>query len=210
MYASAREAFGRGRDHIDRNITAYHERRRRLTFIACYARQRTESALGDRHDCSVQARADKFPSLPLWGVGIAVMLLSTGGFGALLVWMPAPTGASRDILPVSSTEFAQPVAAMDPATLPAEGTARRKKRCDECGLIESILEMEGHGEAFPLTAAGRPASENQNRTSVRSASRNITVRLEDGSSRVIIDANPGRWRRGERVIVIVGLDEPKR
>jgi len=147
--------------------------------------------------------------LPLWGIGTAVMLLSTGGFAALMVWMPA-TGASHDILPVSSTEFAQPVAAMDPATLPVKGTARRKKRCDECGFIESIRETEGHGDAIPLAAAGRPAAENQNRTPVRSASRKITVRLEDGSSRVIIDANPGRWRRGERVIIIGGLDESKR
>jgi hypothetical protein len=141
---------------------------------------------------------------------MAVMLLSTGGFAALMVWMPASTGASRDILPVSSVESAKPVAAMDPATLPAEGTARRKKRCDECGLIESIRETEGHGGAIPRAAAGRPAAENQNRAPVRSASRTITVRLEDGSSRVIIDANPGRWRRGERVIIIGGLDESKR
>jgi len=158
----------------------------------------------------MQARADKFPSLPLWGVGMAVMLLSSGGFAAMMVWMPAPTGASRDILPVSSVESAEPAAAMDPATLPVKGTVRRKKRCDECGFIESIRETEGHGDAIPLAAAGRPAAENQNRTSVRSASRNITVRLEDGSSRVIIDANPGRWRRGERVIIIGGLDESKR
>ena len=158
----------------------------------------------------MQLRADKFPSLPLWGVGMAVMLLSTGGVAALMAWTPARTGASRDVLPVSSVESAKPVAAMDPATLPVEGTARRKKRCDECGFIESILETEGHGEAIPLTTAGRPAAEDRSRTPVRSASRKITVRLEDGSSRVIIDANPGRWRRGERVIVIVGLDEPKR
>jgi len=157
----------------------------------------------------VQARADKFPSLPLWGIGMAVMLLSSGGFGALMVWMP-PAGASRDILPVSSVDSAEPLAAMDPATLPVKGTARRKKRCDECGLIESIRETEGHGDTLPLAAAGGPAAENQNRTPVRSASREITVRLEDGSSRVIIDANPGRWRRGERVIIIDGLDESKR
>jgi len=158
----------------------------------------------------MQVRADKFPSLPLWGVGMAVMLLSSGGFAAMMVWMPASTGVSRDILPVSSAESAKPVAAMDPAELQVKGTPRRKKRCDECGFIESIRETEGHGEAIPLTKAGPPAAENQNRALVRSASRKITVRLEDGSSRVIIDANPGRWRRGERVIIIGGLDESKR
>jgi hypothetical protein len=157
----------------------------------------------------VQARRYKFPSLSLWSTGMAVTL-STGGFAALMIWMLAPTGAPRDILPVSSVESAQPVAAMDAETLPAKETARRKKRCDECGLIESIRETEGHGEAIHSAAAGGPAAENRSRAPVKSAGREITVRLEDGSSRVIVDMNPGKWRRGERVIIIGGLSEPSR
>ena len=165
--------------------------------------------MGDRHDFFVQARGYKFPSLLLSGTGMAVMLLSMGGFAALMMWMLAPTGAPRDILPVS-VESAKPVAAMGAETLPAKETARRKKRCDECGLIESIRETEGHGEAIHSAAAGRPAAENRSRAPAKSAGREITVRLEDGSSRVIVDMNPGKWRRGERVIVIGGLSEPSR
>lgn len=141
---------------------------------------------------------------------MAVMLLSTAGFAALMAWMPAPTGVSRDTLPASSVELEEPGAAIDAATLPVKELARRKVRCGECGLIESIRETEGHGEAIPLIAAGRPVAENRNRTPARSASREITVRLEDGSSRVIVDANPGSLRLGERVKVIDGLDEPSR
>ncbi len=166
--------------------------------------------MGDRHNSSVQTQANKSPSLLLWGIGMAAMLLSTAGFAALMAWMPAPTGASRDTLPVSSVEREKPGAAMDAATLAVKGTARRKVRCKECGLIESMRETARHGEGILLSAAGRLAAENQNRTPVGSASLEITVRLEDGSSRVIVDANPARWRVGERVIVIDGPDEPNR
>ena len=34
----------------------------------------------------------------------------------------------------------------------------------------------------------------------------ITVRLQDGSMGVITDANAARWRRGERIIIIAGVD----
>ncbi len=136
-----------------------------------------------------------------------VILLSTAGFAALMAWMPFLIGPFRDTLPFSSVKSAKPVTAIG-ATLPVKGLARRKMRCGECGLIESIRETEGRGEAIPLTAAGRPAAENRNRTPVRSASREITVRLEDGSSRVIVDTNPGRLRLGERVKVIDGLGGP--
>jgi outer membrane lipoprotein SlyB len=126
-----------------------------------------------------------------------------------MAWMPFLIGASRDTLPVSSVKSAKPVTSIDAAKLPVKGPARRKVRCGECGWIESIRETRGHGEAVPLIVAGKPVAENQNRTPARSASREITVRLEDGSSRVIVDPNPGRLRLGERVKVIDGLGEPK-
>jgi hypothetical protein len=139
-----------------------------------------------------------------------VMLLTTAGFAALVAGTPFLTGASRDPLPVSPVESAEPVTAIDAATLPAKALARRKAGCEECGVIESIRETQGHGKAAVLVASARPVAENQNRASMRPASREITVRLEDGSSRVIVDRNPGTLRLGERVKVIDGIDEPDR
>jgi len=179
-----------------------------LTFISDYARQRTERTSGDRHNFSVQTQSHKFPSLLLWGIGM--MLLSTAGLAALMAWMPAPTGASRDILTVSSSEHEKPGAAMDEATLPVKGKAPRKLKCRECGLIESIRETARQGEAILLTAADRPAAESRNGPAAGSAAREITVRLDDGSNRVIVDMNPARWRLGDRVSVIDGLGEPTR
>jgi len=51
-----------------------------------------------------------------------------------------------------------------------------RPRCPECGMIVSTRSNE------------------------------ITVRMADGSSRVFEDANPARWRTGERLIVIAGTD----
>ena len=49
-------------------------------------------------------------------------------------------------------------------------------RCPECGVIVSASNHE------------------------------IIVRMADGSSRVIDDANPAKWRAGERLLVIAGTD----
>ena len=51
-----------------------------------------------------------------------------------------------------------------------------RPRCPECGVIVSTRSNE------------------------------ITVRMADGSSRVIDDANPARWRTGERLMVIAGTN----
>jgi len=165
-------------------------------------------ALGDRHNSSVQTQSDKSPSPLLWIITTTVMLSSTAGFAALMAWMPFVIGASLDTLPVSSVESAKPVTAIDAAALPVKRLARPKLRCGECGWIESIRETQGHGEAIPLIAAGMRVAESRNRTPVRSAGREITVRLQDGSSRVIVDTNPGRLRLGERVKVIDGFAGP--
>jgi hypothetical protein len=179
-----------------------------VVFISPYARQRTEKPLGDDHTFFMQMRADKSSFLPPWIMTTATTLASTAGFAALMTSMPLLLGVSRDALPVSQIEDATPDATIDAGTQPLKGLARRNVTCPECGWIESIRETERTSEAIPFTAAGGPMAENQNRAPARSAGREITVRLQDGSSRVMIDANPGRLRLGERVKVIDGLAGP--
>ena len=58
--------------------------------------------------------------------------------------------------------------------VPAAGEAAAGPRCPECGVVVSTGAHE------------------------------ITVRMADGSSRVINHASPARWRAGERLIVIAG------
>jgi hypothetical protein len=140
-----------------------------------------------------------------WGIGVAaMMLLSTAGFAGFMAWMPAPTGASRDTLSDSAVESGNPGTAADAAALQAKGTARRKAKCGECGLIVSMRETPRQGETLLVSAADKPRAVNRNDAPPGSASREITIRFDDGSSRVIVDANPARWRPGERVTVILG------
>lgn len=129
----------------------------------------------------VQIQADKAPSLLPWITTTATTLASTAGFAVLMAWMPLLLGASPEALPTSRIEDATPDGTIDAGTEPLKGLARRNVKCAECGLIESIREMDGH------------------------TGREITVRLQDGSSRVMIDANPGKLRLGERVKIIDGL-----
>lgn len=179
-----------------------------MVFISPYARQRTEKTPGGDHTSFMQMRADKSPSLPPWIMTTATTLASTAGFAALMTLMPLLLGAPRDTGPASQIEDATLDATIDAETQPLKGLARRTVKCAECGLVESIREMERDFEATPFIAASGPMSENRNRAPARSAGREITVRLQDGSSRVMIDANPGRLRLGERVKVIDGLAGP--
>ncbi len=67
------------------------------------------------------------------------------------------------------------------------GEARAGPRCPECGMIVATREIETHGEQAPR-------------------SYEFVVRMADGSIRVIEDADPGKWRTSERLIVIDGID----
>jgi len=106
----------------------------------------------------------------------AATLLGAAGFAVLMSTSLA--AASRKARPVPSVEL---------EAQPAESLARRKPRCAECGLVESV------------SASRAPTG---------SAGREITIRLMDGSSRVIADPNPAEWRPGERVMVIDGVVGP--
>jgi hypothetical protein len=67
------------------------------------------------------------------------------------------------------------------------GEARAGPRCPECGMIVSVQEIERHDEESPR-------------------SYEFVVRMADGSTRVIEDADPGRWRTSERLKIIDGIN----
>ena len=109
-----------------------------------------------------------------------------------------------------------------------------RARCAECGVIESIRELEGRGEGSGIGAVGGAVvggvlgnqvgggtgktlatvagavggalagNEIEKRVKT-SKSYDITVRFEDGSSRVINEANAPSWRTGDRVKVVNGV-----
>ncbi|MGQ0523889.1 MAG: hypothetical protein ACT4P8_09550 [Betaproteobacteria bacterium] len=149
--------------------------------------------------------------LPLLIVGSAVILFSTAGIAAIMGWLPATAGDSGDILArgnVPAALAARDALTVQTAPAPAPGGTRVKARCPECGVIVSMREIDAGGAGTGLagvTAAGNKA------LSTESARRyEITVRLADGSRRVIEQANPASWRQGERLILIDGAPPSNR
>ena len=148
----------------------------------------------------MMTQAVKSSFLPLLITGIAVILFSTAGIARIVGWGQNSTDDSGDTLALDQA-----------APVPTTSEARAKPRCPECGVIVSMREIERHDQDSGPGAAGGVTTGNRDETRVKPArSYEIVIRLADGSSRVINDAKPARWRPGERVIVIDGADPSNR
>jgi hypothetical protein len=150
-------------------------------------------------------------SFPLSTIaGIAVILLGIAGVVRIMGWFPNAMGDFGNIpaIEVLSAASAKSVAEPVDMDLPqASGNARGKRRCPECSVIVSMLEIDASGPNANLGAVGQKVASNENGMRGTSArSYEFTVRLEGGSRRVIVDANRASWRPGQRVIVIDGAN----
>lgn len=130
--------------------------------------------------------------------------LLLGGIAILLCGILAATIVpARGWLKNSFTQFRSTVAqvklwqmsdaeaAYVPATPVGLGKPRARRDCEECGVIQSTRRVAADGDDAP------PAYE-------------ITVRLGNGSTHVLSDASPARWRPGEQTILIPGGTNPVR
>lgn len=185
----------------------------------------------------METQVRKSPHPLMWMAGIAITLFSAAGIAAIMGWIPISTGTPSE-----------KIAASKAATAPAKHTAKRtqavpaqvavnapaKAYCADCGVIESIRELEARGEGSGIgvvggavvggllgnqvgggsgkkiatvagVVGGAVAGNEIEKRVKTSKSYEITVRFEDGSSRVIADANPPAWRIGDRVRVINGM-----
>lgn len=139
---------------------------------------------------------NKFPHLPLLVGGIAAILVSGIAIASLAI-----SGQGFQSAPV-------PAEALDAVAAPAiDAPARRARGCAECGVIESMREINAPQEKTGIDAFGGIAAGS------RGASRatplriyEITIRLRDGTMRVIQDAKPATWRHGEPVTIIAGVN----
>ena len=172
----------------------------------------------------METQAKKFPAALIWTAGVAAILFSAVGTAAFMGWIPM--GGTRDsfIPDKHSSSTAQPVSKRAPA----------RAKCAECGVIESTREIDVRGEgtglgavggavvggvlghqvgsgrgndvATVVGAVGGAVAGNQIEKHARSTKNyEITVRFDDGSSRVINEANPPAWRTGDKVKVINGV-----
>ena len=195
------------------------------------------------------------PLHPLaWIAGIAVILFSAAGIAAIMGWIPTSTGtpgnnAALEKPAPNTTEPPAPkthtapahVASNAPAAPKAHrdpvreaGNAPARLRCAECGVIESVREIQNRGEgtglgavggavvggllgnqvgagrgntaATVIGAVGGVVAGNEIEKRVKSTKGyEITVRFDDGSSRVISAASMPAWRTGDHVKVVDGV-----
>jgi hypothetical protein len=111
--------------------------------------------------------------------------------GVGLVALVASTAAMTAAVDWTPAAFPSSIAASAPgpeATETPASTASSRPRCLECGVVESVRQ---------ITAPGTQGTQFE-----------ISVRMRDGSMRLIRDATPARWRPGERTILIAGPDQP--
>jgi hypothetical protein len=125
--------------------------------------------------------------------GMSVILVCALAIGSLAI---SAQGFSRN-----RASLEPPVAAEAPAT------EAGPRKCAECGVIVSARKIEPADERIRVKAPGRIAAGSR-ALSERKPVRNyeITIRLQDGSTHVITDANAANWRHGERVIIIAGAE----
>lgn len=171
----------------------------------------------------MNTQVDKPPPLLMWIAGIAVILLSVAGIAAFMGWTSSSKVDDNALL-------AKPTAYASTST---------KTRCSDCGRIESIREVVTRGESTGLgvvggavvggaignqvgagrgkdlatvagAVGGAVAGNEIEKRAKSTKSYAITIRLDDGSSRVINDANPPMWRPGDQVKVTNGTIQSNR
>lgn len=116
--------------------------------------------------------------------GIAAILFTTVAMAIMPIrgWLHSSFEYFDGIF--AQAQFSEiPEAPLSAATS-GTGPARVKARCTECGVIDSIRQIQPVGNSL--------------------ASYEITVRFGNGSTRVLSDARPANWRPGERIQLIGG------
>jgi len=166
--------------------------------------------------------------------GVAVLLFSVAGIAAIMGWIPTSFGHPSDTAPLeklSTNAATSPASRTHKVPVQLASNTPAKAKCAECGVIESVHQIEQRGEGSGLGAVGGAVvggllgnqvggghgkevmtvvgavggavAGNQVEKQVKSTtSYEITIRFDNGSSRVINAATAPTWRPGDKVKVI--------
>jgi len=156
--------------------------------------------------------------MPALIAGTVIVGTAALGIGTLIRTIPASyTGVPADtveagtgVLPHDSIGSDNGNPPMSAVTHPATNRRANRAWCPECGVVESIAELEPsadigeHGMA-PANIDDDTTSDARDRAPVASARRfAMTVRLRDGTRTVFHESTARNWHPGVRVIVIAG------
>lgn len=197
---------------------------------------------------TIAPQSGKFPQAVIWIAGIALTLFCAVGIGAIMGWIPNSLGGAGDKLapaPVAANvaapaatrvHKAAPVHVAPVPSVPAAAPAPAPvaaAACAECGVIESVHEIDAKGKGSGIGAVGGAVlggllgnqvggGRGQDAMTVVGAvgggfagnevekrmkttkSYEVTVRLNDGTKRVISEAGLPAWHTGDKVKVVNG------
>ena len=192
----------------------------------------------------IEPQSGKFPQAVIWIAGIALTLFCGVGIAALMGWIPNSMGGAGDrtamdqrmtsTVPAAAPRAHMPAASRSaPVAHAAPVPVAAVPTCAECGVIESVREVDAKGQGSGLGAVGGAvvggllgnqvgAGRGKDAMTVIGAvggglagnevekrvkttkSYAVTVRLNDGSSRVISEANLPSWHTGDKVKIVNG------
>ena len=195
----------------------------------------------------METRTSRISPALIATASVAVILFCVAGVAAFMGWLPNSNAARDSIMSdAPATLTSKPAAAKArsaatserPAPMQraanASAKASAKVACAECGVVESVREIDTKGEGSGLGAVGGAVvggllgnqvgggrgqdvmtvvgavggamAGNEVEKRVKATkSYSITVRFDDGSSRVISEANAPTWRAGDRIRVLNGV-----
>lgn len=183
MYATAPTPFGLTAKLLTRGAEDTL-RRRGLRWRRRHERRSKQQGC---KDLKVRTRVDRSS---LWATSIpsvAALLWCAVGIAGFVAWVPIALDEGHAAPTATSSIPARPAGELgDDAPANSLDAAPARTACAGCGVIESVREMDAHGEY---------AAE-----SIRSYE--VTIRLQDGSRRVFSEATPRSWRSGTRVMII--------
>jgi outer membrane lipoprotein SlyB len=174
-----------------------------------------------------QAQASKSLHPLIWVAAIALIVLCAAGIAAVMGWIPGSAGKPGEPPLAAKVEKPRPAA-----------SSRAAAVCAECGVVQSVREIDTKGEASGVGAVGGAVvggvlgnqvvrGDNRKVATVGGAvvgavvgneiekhvkstkSYEITVRFDDGTSRVITEANESTWRAGDKVKLVNGALQAK-
>lgn len=165
----------------------------------------------------------------MWVGGVALIVLCGVGAAAFMGWIPGSAGQPGEpglVAKVDKPRAVEKVRAA--ARIPVAAI------CAECGVVQSVREIETKGEgsgigavggavvggvlgnqvgrgdgrkvATVIGAVGGAVAGNAIEKHVKSTrSYEITVRMDDGSSRAITESDSTPWSAGDKVKVVNGV-----
>lgn len=193
----------------------------------------------------IEPQSGKFPQAVIWIAGVALTLFCAVGIAAVMGWIPSSMGGPGDNAATApqpanaaraADRKAQRAASSQPALKAPAAPVRvaAVATCAECGVIESVRQIDAKGEGSGVGvvggavvggllgnqvgggrgkdvmtvvgAVGGAMAGNEVEKRVKTTrSYDVTVRMNDGSSRVISEASQPNWRTGDKVKIVNGV-----